>query len=186
MIDFNLNSLILVTGAARSGKSEWAENLAYKTNLPVIYIATAQIYPDDHKWQERIEKHRQRRPKNWQTLEIPYKLGGSILEVEKNHCILIDSLGTWVANYLEENDIIWQETQENLLNSLKKSSNHIILVAEETGWGVIPSFASGRLFRDRLGYLIRSIGAIANIMYLVIGGYAIDIKDIGISVNNDQ
>ncbi|MFM8006588.1 MAG: bifunctional adenosylcobinamide kinase/adenosylcobinamide-phosphate guanylyltransferase, partial [Dolichospermum sp.] len=52
-----MNKVILVTGAARSGKSEWAENLAENSGKTVVYIATAIQYPDDQEWQQRIQKH---------------------------------------------------------------------------------------------------------------------------------
>jgi adenosylcobinamide kinase / adenosylcobinamide-phosphate guanylyltransferase len=66
--------LILVTGAARCGKSEWAEKVASQMECPVIYIATAQADPSDQEWQLRIEKHQKRRPSTWKTLVIPQEL----------------------------------------------------------------------------------------------------------------
>ena len=63
-----MGKIILVTGAARSGKSEWAEDLAIKSEKNVVYIATATQNPDDLEWQERIQKHQQRRPQDWITL----------------------------------------------------------------------------------------------------------------------
>ncbi|HAG82205.1 MAG TPA: bifunctional adenosylcobinamide kinase/adenosylcobinamide-phosphate guanylyltransferase, partial [Cyanobacteria bacterium UBA12227] len=59
--------IILITGPARSGKSEWAETLAIQTGKAVIYVATAQAQPDDVEWLSRIEKHQQRRPREWKT-----------------------------------------------------------------------------------------------------------------------
>jgi len=186
MTSFSHHSLILVTGATRSGKSEWAEKLATQTNLPVIYVATATIDPDDQQWQDRIQKHRQRRPSTWQTLEISHNLAQKIIELNNNYCLLIDSLGTYVANCLGENEQIWQQNQTQLLDSLKQCVNPIILVGEETGWGVIPPYESGRIFRDRLSHLIRLIGAIADPVYLVTGGHALNLKLLGepLSVDN--
>jgi adenosylcobinamide kinase / adenosylcobinamide-phosphate guanylyltransferase len=175
----NAHSVILVTGAARSGKSEWAETLAHQTGLPVIYLATANLNPDDLQWQQRIKIHRQRRPSSWSTLEVAENLAHTISTIEPNHCLLIDSLGTWVANCLEQNDQLWQESQEQLLQSLKHSPHTIILVAEETGWGVIPAYESGRIFRDRLGALIRWVSTICDPVYLVTGGHALNLKVLG-------
>ena len=59
--------ITLVTGAAKSGKSEWAENLAQKTDKSVIYIATAVVDSTDREWLTRIALHQQRRPSHWQT-----------------------------------------------------------------------------------------------------------------------
>jgi adenosylcobinamide kinase / adenosylcobinamide-phosphate guanylyltransferase len=180
----NVNCLILVTGGARSGKSEWAETLARKMDLPVIYLATAKIDPQDQKWQDRIEIHRQRRPSHWITLEVGDNLPLAIAQATPNHCLLVDSLGTWVANCLAKNDELWQKIQGELIHCLKLSSNPIILVGEETGWGVIPAYESGRLFRDRLGNLIRLIGGMCDQVYLITGGYALNLKILGISIDD--
>jgi adenosylcobinamide kinase / adenosylcobinamide-phosphate guanylyltransferase len=66
-----------------------------------------------------------------------------------------------------------------LLASLEKTSGTIILVSEETGWGVVPAYPLGRLFRDRLGSLTRRVGAIAQAVYLVTAGYALDLTQLG-------
>lgn len=52
----------------------------------------------------------------------------------------------------------------------------VIFVAEETGWGVVPAYPLGRTFRDRLGDLVRRLGAIANPVYLVTGGHALNLS----------
>jgi adenosylcobinamide kinase/adenosylcobinamide-phosphate guanylyltransferase len=68
---------------------------------------------------------------------------------------------------------------DELLQLLPKLELTIILVAEETGWGIVPAYELGRLFRDRLGSLTRQIGAIADTPYLVVGGYALNLKKYG-------
>jgi hypothetical protein len=65
---YMMSKVILVTGAARCGKSEWAEDLAINSQKTVVYIATARQNPDDLEWQQRIQKHQQRRPPDWITL----------------------------------------------------------------------------------------------------------------------
>lgn len=176
------SKIILVTGAANSGKSEWGEYLANKSQKSVIYIATAQKIENDEEWTLKIKKHQERRPKNWQTWEIPVDLPLTIEQISEDNCILIDSLGTWVANCLEEEESNWQIQVDKLIFSLENTSGKIILVAEETGWGVIPAYAQGRLFRNRLGKLIRFVGSMANTVYLIVGGYAVDVSKIGIKL----
>lgn len=56
--------MILITGPARSGKSEWAETWARESGKTVIYVATATRNPDDAEWQERIQQHQNRRPQD--------------------------------------------------------------------------------------------------------------------------
>lgn len=173
-------SLSLVTGPARSGKSEWAEYLAQQTGQSVIYIATGQSNSSDLEWQRRIEQHRQRRPQAWQTLEVPVDLPTTLSALSTpDHCLLVDSLGTWVANCLEQDETCWQQTLESFLNSLKRLTGSVIFVAEETGWGVVPAYPLGRTFRDRLGTVVRRLGGVANAVYLVTGGYVLNLKALG-------
>ena len=183
MTTLSPTAIILVTGPARSGKSEWAENLATRWgqafDQPIIYVATAQDAPQDLEWQARLEKHRQRRPPHWQTLLVPTDLSANLLEVIPPGIVLVDSLGTWVANLLTLEEDQWQCQQQQLIFTLQKLTLTVILVAEETGWGVVPAYPLGRLFRDRLGHLTRQVGAIADQVYLVTGGYALNLSQLG-------
>jgi adenosylcobinamide kinase/adenosylcobinamide-phosphate guanylyltransferase len=171
---------ILVTGPARSGKSEWAERLATASGKTVTYIATAQANPGDAEWQARIAQHQQRRPPHWQTIVAPVDLVTPLQRATAADCLLIDSLGTWLANLLEQDDPHWEKTVQELLIGLQETPAQVILVAEETGWGVVPAYPIGRLFRDRLGALTRQIGQIAYPVYLVTGGHALNLSQLGI------
>ncbi|MBD2233230.1 bifunctional adenosylcobinamide kinase/adenosylcobinamide-phosphate guanylyltransferase [Phormidium tenue] len=169
----------LVTGPARSGKSEWAEALATNSGQAVIYIATSNVDPADLDWQKRVDLHRDRRPAHWQLQEVPIALPEAIRSATAQDCLLIDSLGTWLANLLEQDDATWQTTVNSLVESLWQTPSTVILVSEETGWGVVPAYPIGRLFRDRLGSLTRQVGTVAGAVYLVVAGYAVDVKALG-------
>ena len=82
----------LVLGAARSGKTRFALNmaksLARASESEVIYVATAEAH--DAEMHERIERHRAERPTNWRTLEAPRDLA-SALEA-------MTSIGTHMAS----------------------------------------------------------------------------------------
>jgi adenosylcobinamide kinase / adenosylcobinamide-phosphate guanylyltransferase len=175
----DLQELILVTGAARCGKSEWAEKLAIDSAKVVTYLATATIDPTDREWQARILRHQQRRPATWETVAAVEDLAITIRRSQPSECFLVDSLGTWVANLLDRSDTEWEHLTTELLSGLMASLGTIILVAEETGWGVVPAYPSGRLFRDRLGLLSRRIGAISNTVYLVTGGHVLNLSQLG-------
>jgi adenosylcobinamide kinase / adenosylcobinamide-phosphate guanylyltransferase len=175
--------LILVTGAARCGKSEWAETLAIASGKAVTYIATATVDPTDTEWQARIDRHQQRRPATWQTIAAVEDLARQIARAEPTQCLLIDSLGTWVANLLDRSDAEWEMVTQELLGVLPTSLGTIVMVAEETGWGVVPAYPSGRLFRDRLGMLTRQIGSTASTVYLVTGGHVLNLSQLGQKLN---
>jgi adenosylcobinamide kinase / adenosylcobinamide-phosphate guanylyltransferase len=171
--------LILITGAARSGKSEWAETLAKNSDRRVTYIATAIVDDTDPEWQERILQHQQRRPTSWQTQTAITDLAAEIDRYTDRDFLLIDSLGTWVANLLDRSPSAWDQIRQSLLRSLAGSPATIAIVAEETGWGVVPAYPSGRLFRDRLGHLSRQIGSISTTVYLVTGGHVLNLSHLG-------
>lgn len=172
---------MLVTGAARSGKSEWAELLASNSTKAVVYIATAtDPSAADPEWEARIRRHQQRRPATWRTIVAGTDLVKTIECISATDCLLIDSLGMWVANLLDRTEPQWQERAQELLACLATSRPATtILVAEETGWGVVPAYPSGRLFRDRLGMLSRQVGAIADVVYLIAGGHALNLSQLG-------
>jgi adenosylcobinamide kinase / adenosylcobinamide-phosphate guanylyltransferase len=171
--------LILVTGAARCGKSEWAEGLATESGKNVTYVATAAIDPADPEWCARILQHQQRRPPTWGTVAALTDLSTMIEQAGELDCLLVDSLGTWVANLLDRSEPEWESLSAELLDALQSTVAMVILVAEETGWGVVPAYASGRLFRDRLGGLTRAIGSIADTVYLVTGGHVLNLSQLG-------
>lgn len=179
-----MSKIILVTGPARSGKSEWAETLARETGKTVFFVATAQTDPNDLEWMARIEKHVSRRPADWQTLLVPLELGATIREYDRpNYCLLVDSLGTWLANCLDFDEERWQEATIELLESLTQTAATVIFVGEETGWGVVPAYPMGRTFRDRLGQLVRQLGAISNPVYLITGGHILNLSTLGVPLN---
>ena len=183
--DSNSRQVVLVTGAARSGKSEWAETLAHNSNKPTIYVATAMMSSEDREWQQRILQHQKRRPSSWQTIAEPKNLT-AVIQAQSDRCYLVDSLGSWVANWLDVEATIWEEITCDLLSCLAEIRSTIIFVAEETGWGVIPAYASGRLFRDRLGHLTRQIGTVADTTYLVTGGHVLNLSVLGTSLELRQ
>jgi adenosylcobinamide kinase/adenosylcobinamide-phosphate guanylyltransferase len=144
----------------------------------VVYVATAHFDPMDLEWQARIAQHQRRRPSNWITQHAPVELSAMIRSISPS-CLLIDSLGTWLANLLDLDAESWKTIEQEFIQTLVQYSGDIILVAEETGWGVVPAYPVGRVFRDRLGHLVRKLGAIADSVYLVTGGHVLNLSTLG-------
>ena len=75
----------LVLGAARSGKTRFALNvakaLAREHESDVIYVATAEA--NDGEMRERIARHRAERPTNWRTLEAPRELARELASIKR-------------------------------------------------------------------------------------------------------
>lgn len=179
-----MGKVILVTGPARSGKSEWAETLAMQSGKLVVYVATANDNLDDQEWHKRIQKHQNRRPQDWVTLSVPIELSATLADAKPNTCLLVDSLGTWVANFLEQDDLSWENVVAELLETVQLVAADMLFVAEETGWGVVPAYPIGRTFRDRLGSLVRQLGLLSEAVYLVTGGHVLNLSVLGSPLPN--
>lgn len=177
--------LTLVSGPARSGKSRWAEHLAKVSGRPVIYLATGPLLPDDSAWQERLERHRRRRPPGWECREVGGALASALDALHPDQLALVDSLGTWVAAHLESTEAAWQLILGTLSAAIEHCPASLVLVGEEAGWGVVPPTAAGGLFRDRLGALQQLLMQRCDSAWLVLQGRAIDLMAISQTVPSD-
>ncbi len=145
----------LVSGGVRSGKSSYAEAIAKDLHGHVLYLATATV--TDTEIEQRVAKHKQRRPGEWDTLEAQISLPEKI-RLATQDILLIDCLGNYLSNILisNENDPrleqILEREIEDLANHISKSDKTIIVVTNEVGSGVVPPYQLGRIFRDQLGW----------------------------------
>ncbi|WP_254978022.1 bifunctional adenosylcobinamide kinase/adenosylcobinamide-phosphate guanylyltransferase [Cyanobium sp. ATX 6A2] len=167
--------LELITGPARSGKSRWAEHRASGSDRTVHYLATGPELPDDPQWQVRLARHRRRRPASWHCQEVGAGLAAALLALPPADLALVDSLGTWVSWGLELDDLPWSTEVDALLASLAARCAPVLLVSEQTGWGVVPPTAIGGRFRDRLGALEELLSGHCRHLWLVVAGRAIDL-----------
>lgn len=175
-------SLSLVLGPARSGKSRWAEHLARQSGRAVVYVATGGEGIGDPAWQARLDLHRRRRPDSWACLEVEADLAAALMHLDDQQLALVDSLGSWVAHGLELDGPGWDAACTTLLAAIQACPAEIVLVSEQTGWGVVPATAIGGLFRDRLATLQRRLGDGCAASWLVLQGRALDLHQLGLAV----
>ena len=173
--------VVLVTGPSRGGKSRWAEHLVGSCS-PVSYIATSDPRPGDPAWQERIRLHRDRRSPDWTVIESGAELADALSAIPSSHTVLVDALGGFTACHLQEPPDAWMQRETELITSLQSRSEPVVVVIEETGWGVVPSTAIGGRFRDRQGHLAQQLERIASTSWLVVQGRALDLHALGCSV----
>ena len=97
-------SLVFVSGAARSGKSAWAETHAITLaggRAPLVYIATALI--NDAEMRRRVTLHRAaRKDKGFETLERHTDVEGAVPSLPPGAVVLLECLGTLLANEMFE------------------------------------------------------------------------------------
>ena len=175
-------SVTLVLGGARSGKSRYAESLL-SAGSRVTYVAPGPV-PDgsDPEWAERISWHQARRPALWTTLETTDLAG--VVEAAQQP-VLIDCLATWTTRLIDDIDA-WQDRARagslleretgGLLAALASATVDVVLVSNEVGSSVVPSTASGRMFRDDLGRLNATVSAASDHVALVVAGRVLDLS----------
>ncbi|WP_109614383.1 bifunctional adenosylcobinamide kinase/adenosylcobinamide-phosphate guanylyltransferase [Pseudaminobacter salicylatoxidans] len=167
------NTLTLLLGGARSGKSAHAEQLATVFPAPWTYIATAQAYDDE--MAERIALHRGRRVEGWETLDAPLDLAGAIESVPDGRPLLVDCLTLWLSNHLlAEHDV--ERESERLAQVLGKPRGPWFVVANEVGLGIVPDNALARRFRDAAGRLNQKIAARATHVLFMVAGLPMQVK----------
>jgi adenosylcobinamide kinase/adenosylcobinamide-phosphate guanylyltransferase len=187
-------SVTFVVGGARSGKSTFAEEKAKEYGGKVAYIATAVV--TDQAMEDRVRKHRSQRPSSWETIEM-YSGFEKLIEFDEfNKCevVLLDCITTLIGNLMfdskldfdicsaqEVNDLELKIREEvkALINTCNNNNKKLIIVSNETGMGVVPSYYMGNYFRDISGRINREISERADFMYFIFSGIPIKLKHRG-------
>lgn len=176
--------IILVTGGARSGKSVFAEQYAENNAGPIAYIATAQIYDEEMK--ERVAIHQSRRPAHWLTFEAPYEADKAVTQAgQQAETVLFDCLTLYTTNLMLAPDAPAERESRHeyvmneiikLLAAAKSINKTVIFVTNEIGMGIVPDNAMAREYRDLAGIANQKVAALADEVYLVVSGIAVEIK----------
>lgn len=180
------SEMTLILGGARSGKSTFAERLASDARAPVTYLAAANAQDDEMR--ERIAIHQKRRPAGWNTFEgDPCEICDTISKIKG--ILLLDCLTLWLTRLFIEGDFAenasekdWQVRESEIrelackLFSLPPTGAHLIIVSNEVGSGLVPSYKMGRRFRDLQGRMNQLCASKADRATLIVAGYPLWIK----------
>lgn len=174
----------IVTGGARSGKSEFAESLI---KGDAIYIATAENFDDE--MDLRIKKHVKRREEssiNWRTVECLKKFDG--LSGDEKY-VLFDSLGVFISNIMfsktaddlsdesiEETILEVRKELEHLFDWARENYKELVIVTDEVGMSIIPESKVARVYRDLIGTINKEVAAKCDRAYLVCMGIEVRLK----------
>ena len=195
---------IFLLGGARSGKSEYSEVLSSSLSPSdrVAYFATGQIIDDEMR--KRIEIHKKRRQRSWQTFEIE-KSEVELADIEsilqevaskKMEVLLIDCITNLlfrlVYKYgLDDMEILdnelekkiekettgfFKEFLELVAKYCRKTGIHTIIVSNEVGLGLVPAYPFGRIFRDLLGSINKSIAGYCDEVFFFVAGLSLKMK----------
>ena len=178
MNDNNSSNIIFITGGTKSGKSEFAEYLGRKIKK-ITYIALSDSRPEDINWQKKIIQHRKRRPKEWGLVET-----NNLIQTLKseNGPILIDSIGGFIMESINQNDEEWEKMIYSLIDLLVLRVTTTIIVGEQVGWSLVSEYEIGNKYIERLGDLQKRITKISLENWLTLNGRAIKLDNISIEI----
>jgi adenosylcobinamide kinase / adenosylcobinamide-phosphate guanylyltransferase len=174
VIESTMPHLTLVLGGARSGKSQYAENLIVALPPPWTFMATAQA--GDAEMAQRIAAHRLRRGKDWQTVEAPHDLSAALAAVATDQPVLLDCLTLWLSNRMLAGAELDAEIA-CLAAALDGRRAPVVLVSNEVGSGIVPANELSRRFRDMQGRLNQQMAAHADRVVLMVAGLPVVVKD---------
>jgi len=168
---------VLVLGGARSGKSDFAQDLAGRMGERVLFVATAA--PDDPEMAERIARHRASRPSDWRTVEARTGVARALAaELGNAQVVLLDCVTLLASNVLlEKGDLARKALREEIDGLLRACREvHLVLVSNEVGMGLVPPYPSGRAFRDLLGWANRYIAERVDVVLFLLAGIPLVLK----------
>ena len=193
--------LIFVTGGAKSGKSKFAEEMLLKLNngnQKNIYLATSFVFDEEMK--EKVQLHKKRRKNDWFTVETYKNFKNKLNNFFENNDkiknnMLVDCLTNMITNIIFENqNIDWNNFERKLyIQTLKKLNKNVensvdellnitnqfentVIVSNELGMGLVPSYPLGRYFREIAGKMNQIVAEKADEVYFVVSGIPMKIK----------
>lgn len=182
-------SRTLVLGGVRSGKSVQAETMLADQSQ-VVYVAAGGPRRGDSDWAQRVQRHRDRRPMEWQTVETSDI--AAILRAT-GVPVLVECLGTWLAARMDRHGC-WdgapvasvERDVDELVEAWRHCDVTAVAVSNEVGSGVVPDTVSGRLFRDLLGIVNTRIAAECDEVVLMVAGTAVPLPGPGAGLRRER
>lgn len=184
-----MDKMIFITGGARSGKSRYAEERAKEMARETVYIATGIAF--DEGMQARIAHHRAQRPAEWQTIER-YREFGKLAEdpvFQTAEVVLLDCMTVLITNLMLDETLDYDNCSMAEVEGVEGRVRHqlqtmlemmegktLILVANEVGLGLVPSYKLGSYFRDIAGRMNQYMAREADEVYFTVSGIPMQLK----------
>jgi adenosylcobinamide kinase/adenosylcobinamide-phosphate guanylyltransferase len=180
-MDSNANrQSILVLGGASSGKTAFAQRLAASLGQRVLFVGTA--WSTDEEMEARIARHRSERPDSWRTIEEPTSLAQVTDAIDDAEVVIFDSLSMWVSRLIPEDGGRSGELEGPAALQMRRLLEacegrcHLVMVSDEVGMGLVPTYPAGRRFTELLGRLNQSAVVAVQTVYLIVAGLPMVLK----------
>lgn len=186
--------IVMVTGGARSGKSEFAESYVMHYSPKCDYIATAEIL--DEEMAERVRLHRERRDARWINHEAPYHADKVFAALgAETQAVLFDCLTIYMSNlfygkeapqgeFLQRCDVVLAEI-DKLLAAARACGKRVVFVTNEVGSGIVPDNQMAREYRDLAGWVNQRVAQAADHVYYCVAGQAVDVKKLAFKFEDE-
>jgi len=194
-----MGRITFILGGARSGKSGFAQELAFRLSAAsaeaqpgtagtgVTYLATATV--EDEEMRLRVARHRQARPASWRTVEQPLRVARALSGLTTG-VVIVDCLTLLVTNILleqgadrgdrpsglEELEQTVMREIEELLRQCRRIDGQVLLISNEVGMSVVPPTPLGRMFRDIAGRVNQRVAGEAAEVFFLVAGLARQLK----------
>lgn len=162
----------LFIGGVKSGKSQAAERyiLEWAKDVKPYYLATSECL--DEEMLARIAVHKARRQDLFDTVEAPLQLLSTLQACNKP--VLVECITLWLNNALHyqipDSDILQE------LEAVMKLDIDLVLVQNETGFGIIPDNPLARHFVDLSGKAAQLIASYCDQVYFCCAGLSMPMK----------
>jgi len=174
--------LTFISGGARSGKSDYAMELAASMKAGLVYVATATA--GDEEMAERIKRHREERGEEWATVEERLDMVQALSKIQPGSAVVIDCLTLWLTNVMTLHGVnVLDELEPDAVNrvrdiiqAVREFDGTVYIVTNELGLGMVPPVKTTRLFRDVSGRINRMFAEAADEAYLLVSGLPLKLK----------
>ncbi|EHA16598.1 bifunctional adenosylcobinamide kinase/adenosylcobinamide-phosphate guanylyltransferase [Halomonas sp. HAL1] len=176
--------IVFVSGGARSGKSDVAEQQVVNASgsSPCYYLATANVY--DVEMAARVARHRQSRQEEWQgaqwkTLEEPLAIDHALAKVPSGSAVLLDCLTLWASQVLYASELSEEEGLSLLASALadtRERDLYLVIVSNDINEALPPTDAETWRYLAFLQRVHRWLAKEADSVIEVVAGCVIDWK----------
>lgn len=171
--------IVFVSGGARSGKSQVAEQCVLEAagKTACYYIATAKVY--DAEMAERVARHQSGRDACWVTLEAPLAIDYAIAQVPDGHAVLLDCLTLWASQVMFIAGLNPPEGLRLLERALEDARSRgltLVVVSNDLNEELIPSQPDTWRYVAFIQQLHCRVAALADSVLEVIAGCALEWK----------
>jgi adenosylcobinamide kinase/adenosylcobinamide-phosphate guanylyltransferase len=163
-----------ISGGQRSGKTNYALQLAKSLSDKPVYLATSRIWDEGHK--ARIERHKSERDTSWENIEEEKELSKLSLS---NKTVVLDCVTLWLTNFFTDNNhdltVSLNEARQEF-DAFIKQEMQLIIISNEIGMGIHASTDMGRKFTDLQGWMNQYIAQKADSATFMVSGIPVKIK----------